>query len=253
MTTDGQKWPRGGREPVIEPTRAGVEMLQTVPMFERLDPASLARLDAISEVMTVEAQTVLCRQSETPSALHLLLEGQIVLTGTAPDGSQAVLEVLDPMSSFILAAVLTELPHLVTATTVTRARFLTIRAPALRALARTEPAIALALLGTVARDFRAMVRQVLDLKLRTATQRLGCYLLALVVDPNAASAQLRLPFDKALLAGRLGCRPDSLSRAFAVLRDFGVETHGATVILHDVPCLRQYATPDEIDESDGCE
>ena len=244
---------QGGREPVIEPTHAGVEMLRTVPMFERLDPVSLARLDAISEVMTVEAQTVLCRQSETPSALHLLLEGQIVLTGTAPDGSQAVLEVLDPMSSFILAAVLTELPHLVTATTVTRARLLTIRAPALRALARTEPAIALALLGTVARDFRAMVRQVLDLKLRTATQRLGCYLLALVVDPNAASAQLRLPFDKALLAGRLGCRPDSLSRAFAVLRDFGVETHGATVILHDVPCLRQYATPDEIDESDGCE
>ena len=72
------------------------------------------------------------------------------------------------MSSFILAAVLTELPHLVTATTVTRARLLTIRAPALRALARTEPAIALALLGTVARDFRAMVRQVRDLKLRTA-------------------------------------------------------------------------------------
>jgi hypothetical protein len=47
----------------------------------------------------------------------------------------------------------------------------------------------------------------------------------------------------------LGCRQDSLSRAFAVLRDFGVETYGATVILHDVP-RRQYAMPDEIDESE---
>ena len=69
----------------------------------------------------------------------------------------------------------------------------------------------------------------------------------------AAGAVLLAVLGQALLAGRLGCRPDSLSRAFAVLRDFGVETHGATVILHDVPCLRQYATPDEIDESDGCE
>jgi CRP/FNR family transcriptional regulator, transcriptional activator FtrB len=146
--------------------------------------------------------------------------------------------------------VLTDRPYLMTATTITRARVLMLRAPGLRALARTEPAISLALLGAVARDFRAMVRQVRDLKLRTATQRLGCYLLALVTEPNAVSAQFRLPFDKALLAGRLGCRQDSLSRAFALLREFGVETHGATVILHDVPRLRQYAMPDEL-EADG--
>jgi CRP/FNR family transcriptional regulator, transcriptional activator FtrB len=233
----------------IEPTRPGADTLRTVPMFERLEPALLARLDAISEVITAEPQTELCRQGDTPAVLHFLLRGQIALSGTAPDGTRALMEVLHPVASFILAAVLTELPYLMTATTITQARILTVRAPALRALARTEQAIALALLGTVARDFRAMVRQVRDLKLRTATQRLGCYLLALVADANATSAHLRLPFDKALLAGRLGCRQDSLSRAFAALREFGVETHGAMVILHDVPRLRQYAMPDEIGEA----
>jgi CRP/FNR family transcriptional activator FtrB len=218
-------------------------------MFERLDAALLARLDAITEVITAEPQTELCREGDTPAVLHFLLKGQIALSATAPDGTRALMEVLRPVASFILAAVLTELPYLMTATTITHVRVLAVRAPALRALARTEPAIALALLGTVARDFRAMVRQVRDLKLRTATQRLGCYLLALVADADAASARLRLPFDKALLAGRLGCRQDSLSRAFAALREFGVETHGATVILHDVPRLRQYAMPDEIGEA----
>jgi CRP/FNR family transcriptional activator FtrB len=235
----------------VEPLRAGVETLRAVPMFERLDPAVLAQVDAISEISILDPETELCRQGETPAALYFLLDGQIALTGSAPDGSQALMEVLHPGSSFILAAVLTEQPYLMTAATITRARILTLRAPALRALARTEPTISLALLGAVARDYRAMVRQVRDLKLRTATQRLGCYLLALVAEPNAVSAQFRLPFDKVLLAGRLGCRHDSLSRAFALLREFGVETHGATVILHDVPRLRQYAMPDELEAADA--
>jgi hypothetical protein len=56
---------------------------------------------------------------------------------------------------------------------------------------------------------------------------------------------MRLPFDKRLLAARLGCRQENLSRAFAALRGFGVETHGARVILHDIAKLRAYSEPDE--------
>ncbi len=232
-------------------SKPGAELLRTVLPFDRLDLRLLSRLDAISEVRRSDPHTELCAQGEFPAALHFLLEGQVALSGTAPDGSQAVMEVVrpGPCAGFVLAAVLTDQPYLMSATTITEARMLMIRAPALRALIRTEPEIALALLGTVARDFRAMVRQVRDLKLRTATQRLGCYLLALVSDPAAPSARLRLPFDKALLAGRLGCRQDSLSRAFPMLRGFGVETHGAAVILHDIPRLKAYAMPDEL--SDG--
>ena len=104
------------------------------------------------------------------------------------------------------------------------------------------------LLRSVSRDFGTMVQQVRDLKLRTTAQRLGCYLLARVKDPDAAKADFRLPFDKGLLAARLGCRQENLSRAFATLRDHGVETHGSRVILHDIPRLRAVALPDELSE-----
>ena len=55
-------------------------------------------------------------------------------------------------------------------------------------------------------------------KLRTTAQRLGHYLLELAPDKTSNSATLRLPFDKRLLAARLGCRQENLSRAFATLR-----------------------------------
>jgi CRP/FNR family transcriptional regulator, transcriptional activator FtrB len=228
---------------VVWPAASG---LREVRLFDSLEPRTQARLEAISEIVALPSRVELFRQGETPAALHFLLQGQAILSGTAPDGSQAVIEVLTPGAAFVVASVLVDQAYLMGATTVTSARVLKLRAAPLRALIRTEPQIAFALMGTLARNYRSMTRQVRDLKLRTATQRLACYLISLVTDREAKSARLRLPFHKALLAGRLGCRQDSLSRAFAVLRELGVETSGATIVVHDVPRLRAYAMPDEL-------
>ena len=128
---------------------------------------------------------------------------------------------------------------------VGRSRLLAIDAVGLLQLVEEDPLLSVTFLRSVSREFRTMVRQVRDLKLRTAAQRLGCYLLALVSDGEAAKADFRLPFEKGLLAARLGCRQENLSRAFATLRDYGVETHGARVILHNIPQLKAFAVPDD--------
>jgi CRP/FNR family transcriptional activator FtrB len=132
-----------------------------------------------------------------------------------------------------------------TARAVMRSRVLAIEAAALRHLVEGEPPLANALLRSVSHEVGHMVRQVRDLKLRSATQRLGCYLLTRVTDPDAKTADFRLPFEKGLLAAQIGCRQENLSRSFAALREYGVETHGLRVILHDIPRLRAVAVPDE--------
>jgi CRP/FNR family transcriptional activator FtrB len=215
-------------------------------MFEQLDEAVLAALDAITDQRDVAEGQELCRQGAMPEALHVLLDGQVVLTGTAPDGTSAVVEVVRPIGYFVLAAVLTELPYLMTGHSIMPSRLLVIEAAALRELLTREAALARAMLLAEALDFRTMVRQVRDLKLRSAAQRLGCYLLALATDPQANTAEFRLPFDKGLLAARLGCRQENLSRAFAALRGAGVETHGSRIILHDMARLAAFSMPDEL-------
>ena len=97
------------------------------------------------------------------------------------------------------------------------------------------------MLRAEAQDFHSRVLQVCDLKLRTTAQRLGHYLLELAPDKSSKTVTMRLPFDKRLLAARLGCRQENLSRAFATLRDLGVETRGSRVVLNDIPRLRDYA------------
>ncbi len=116
-----------------------------------------------------------------------------------------------------------------------------IEADGLHALLHENAALADALMRGQALDFRAMVRQVCDLKLRTAAQRLGSYLLELSQQQYARGGPMRLPIGKQLLAAQLGCRPENISRAFASLREIGVETHGKLVILHDIPRLQEFA------------
>lgn len=221
------------------------ELLRLTPLFEALDDRVIDGLAAITQEVRLPESAVLCQQGDPPRHLHVLLEGQVALWCAAPDDSRAAVEVVRPPGYFVLATVLARLPLLMTAETVSPARLLLIDADGLHELLARDVALANALLHAEALNFRALVRQVQDLKLRTAAQRLGCYLLALSDDPDATTARFRLPFDKRLLAARLGCRQENLSRAFATLRSVGVETHGGRVILHDIPALRDFAVPDE--------
>lgn len=224
--------------------RPGLTLLRTVPVFEQLDDDLLDEINTISEVIVAEHGDRLCEQGSIPNMLYFLLEGQVALSTTAPDGSIAVVEVLRAGQDFVMASVMSSLPYVQSAYVVQRARLLAIKAAPWRAIVERAPELALALVRSISVDFRNLIRQIRDLKVRTTAQRLGCYLLALVPDPSAEEAEFRLPFEKGLLAARLGCRQENLSRAFAALRELGVETRGSRVVLHDIQRLTDYAMPD---------
>jgi CRP/FNR family transcriptional regulator, transcriptional activator FtrB len=232
----------GNRDP--EAVEASAGPIEAVPLFERLTPPLRKQVEYISELVTADQDGLLCRQGAMPGFLHILLEGQVALTSAMADGITAVVSVIHPGAHFILSSVLAELPYLMTARAIMRSRVLAIHAPSLLRLVEHEPSLASALLHSVSDEFRCMVQQVRDLKLRTAAQRLGCYLLERVKDSSARKADFRLPFEKGLLAAQIGCGQETLSRAFAALRASGVETHGSHVILHDIPRLRTLAVPD---------
>jgi CRP/FNR family transcriptional activator FtrB len=221
--------------------RPGPAMLRDVPMFEQLDDELLTRLGTVTEYACIEEGTELCREGDAARSLHILLEGMVTLSAEAANGSKALVEVIRPTRHVVLATVLAKLPYAVTAETIAASRVLVIDAIGLHTLLRENAPLADSLMRGQALDFRAMVRQVCDLKLRTAAQRLGCYLLELSQQHYARGGKLRLPIGKQLLAAQLGCRPENISRAFASLREIGVETHGKLVILHDIPRLQEFA------------
>ena len=59
-----------------------------------------------------------------------------------------------------------------------------------------------------------------QLKAQTGVQRVAEFLASLTTA-DAGTCTIALPYDKSLIAGRLGLKPESLSRAFAKLRSSG--------------------------------
>ncbi len=222
-----------------------LDLLAQAALFNGLPEPVIASLIPVSEVVSFDAGALICRQGEPATHLYVVAEGQVSLSNTARNGTIAVVEVIQPNGHFVLATMLARLPFLMNAHATAPTTIVAIRGDAMLDLIQQEPLLATALLRAEAMDFGAMVRQVCDLKLRTTAQRLGCYLLDLAGERDENIANFRLPFDKRLLAARLGCRQENLSRAFAALREVGVETHGSRVILHDIRRLHDYAVPDD--------
>lgn len=100
----------------------------------------------------------------------------------------------------------------------------------------TNPLLAQAVIGSLAQQFRRMVRQIKSLKLRTAIQRVGCYLLALSQRQRTPGKAV-LPFEKMLIASELGITRESFSRALSSLSNSGIQVHGQIVVIHDAPRL----------------
>lgn len=228
----------------------GIAILRGFHIFTDLPESVLAGLDSISDLTSVNPDAPIIDQGDLPRALYFVRDGQVTLSTTAPDGTNAVVEVVRPNGCFVLASVMANLPYVQSAHAVQYVRLVVIDAAKLRELAGREPTLAMALLECLSRDYRNLVRQIRDLKVRTTAQRLGAYLLALVPDPTAEPAEFRLPFEKGLLAARLGCRQENLSRAFAALRELGVETRGSRVRLSNIPKLTAYSAPDYLNDSE---
>ncbi len=215
------------------------------PLLADLPADVLARVQAGALTRRVPRGVTLLSQGQPAGALYVLLEGQVGLLAKAePDGDgrpaeQTMVELLDAGEVFLAAAVLTGRPCLMGAVTLSPCRLLEIPRDVLMTELRASPDLSLAMLATMARHFRMLVREVKDLKLKTASQRLALYLLGLTRRWRG-SVILRLPHNKSVIAARIGVRPETLSRAFAHLRGHGLAVDGHSVAIADLNGLCRY-------------
>ncbi|RAU21507.1 protein kinase [Paramagnetospirillum kuznetsovii] len=210
-----------------------------LPLFCDLPPAILADMTAEASVTKYQRNEIIFHQGDIPTALRVVLDGQVGLTGTVTDGGETMVEILKAGEMFIAAAVLTEKPFLMSAVALQTARILSLPGDRFRRDVRESPDIAFLMLASMAKHFSMLVREVKDLKLKSAAQRLALYLLGLTAK-REGSTIVRLPHSKSVIAARVGVRPETLSRAFAHLRERGVAVDGHAVAIADIPALRVY-------------
>jgi CRP-like cAMP-binding protein len=88
----------------------------------------------------------------------------------------------------------------------------------------------------MAHRLSAVQQQLEQVSSRSTVQRVALFLLRLCRCEQGACL-VELPLDKTFIAARLGMQPETLSRAFAKLRQHGVEVNGDRVRIEEVARL----------------
>ncbi|WP_164919632.1 Crp/Fnr family transcriptional regulator [Hansschlegelia zhihuaiae] len=188
-------------------------------------------------VLSLERGEQLFGQDDPARALFLILEGRMKLSRLDADGGEAVVHIFAKAETFAEAAMFLDKKYPMSAVAVTPARVLAIASTALRARIAAKPDVAFAMLASMSSHLKALVNQIETMTLLTGEERIIRFLIDLIGNRSGA-VTLTLPYEKTLIAKRLGMRPETFSRSLARLRVIGVEIKGATVAVTDVQSLR---------------
>lgn len=220
-----------------------LDVVRRIPVFKGLKALMIERLIAPATVSLLREGDVLFRQGDPALNFFILVSGWVKLYRVTVAGDAAVIHVFKTGESLAEAVAFTGNPYPASAEAVSEARVVRIPADHVIRCIRDVPEIALAMIASTSQHLHHLVEQVEQLKAQTGVQRVAEFLASLCPTDHG-SCTIALPYDKALIAGRLGLKPESLSRAFAKLRPVGVEVRAAHVAVKDVGKLRQLASDD---------
>jgi CRP-like cAMP-binding protein len=223
-------------------THNDIGAVKALPLFENLTPEALSETIGHAVVRQHPIRTMLFIQGDEADRFFVVLGGWVKLFRQARSGAEAVIEVIGPGESFAEAAALGLGKFPVSAECATAVRLLEIPAEPFKKQLAADPELMLRIIASLSMRLRGFVRRNELLTTRTASQRVAMFLLAHAAEgTEGGSGSVKLPYNKLLIAGRLGMKPETFSRALSELRQIGVNVTRSEVLIEDVRSVEQFA------------
>jgi len=224
--------------------QADLDAIRQLEIFRQAAPATTEALVGPSFYQRFPPGVLLVEQNTMQDFLYVLVEGQVEMFASS-HGKETVLEIVEPVGLFILAAILNDDVCLQSGRTLKESRVLMIPGNLVREAMTKDLVFMRAVVTDLAKRYRTTIKELKNQKLRNSTQRLANWLLAEATNRNNAQ-YIDMAFEKRLLASRLGMTPENLSRALATLHQHGVTSDGSRIIFTDKNKLIAFAEPDEL-------
>ena len=221
-----------------DPDQAAIARLR---VFAGMTEEELERLLRRSSIHRCPAETILFEQDADPDFLHVLIGGVVELFQRG-DKRECGLMLMTSGDVFMPAASLFEEPYLSAARTLAPSRLLLLEAEVAREEFRRCGRFTFNMSRIMAGHFRLATRQIIDLKSRSAPQRLADFLLR-IADASGNGGVADLPVPKRHLAHRVGMTPETLSRNLQVLADNGLLVRGTKILVRDRERIAAFCGP----------
>ncbi len=225
------------------PNERRKEIARSSLLLQSFPEEYVAALMAASSWHRYDRGETLFLHGETARSVHIVIEGWVKLFRVSPNGGEAVVSVFTKGESFGEAVAFRNKQYPVSAEAVTDCELIQIPTGALLEMMRKDPEVGVSILASTFTHLHSLVSQLEQLKAQTGAQRVAEFLLE-ICEKESGGCVVTLPYDKVLIAGRLGMKPESLSRAFSKLKAVGVRIARNEAIIDDVDRLRDYSEAD---------
>jgi len=212
-----------------------------LPLFSEMTEESLASLLDAALLQQFPTGVVLIHEGDHADFLHVLVEGLVEIF-TEQDGGEWGISLVDPVSTFILAAVVGDQPYLNSARTLADSRVLLIPAQRVRDIFDRDVAFARIVARELAHAYRSSVKKLKGYMARSSVERLANWILV-KAHKDGAQGNIVVPFDRGTLASHIGTTRENLSRSLALLTDHGVRIRGREIVIDRMEQLEAFARP----------
>lgn len=216
---------------------AKAPLYNALPATAREDLLQRCRIHALARGES------LFRQGDLAETLFMVLEGWIKVFRLSADGGEVVLHVFHAGETFAEPAAFGLGRYPATAEAATTARVLVIPAAALMAEVDRSPGLAMKIIATLSQRLHGLIADTERRHFLSTAHRVGTFLLDCAPATEQQAVSFDLPYDKALVAARLGMTPESFSRSLAKLKPYAVKCQGSRISLHNIELLKGFCSP----------
>jgi CRP/FNR family transcriptional regulator, dissimilatory nitrate respiration regulator len=214
-------------------------ILMRAPLFRAMGPEITHSIVQNRPARRYARGEPIFQQGDPAESFFVVIEGWVKLYRERENGDQVVVAIFAAGESFAEAAMFLGGRYPASAEAVSPARIIRIDGAALRRAIVEKPQLAFDMLAATSQHLKQLVLQIEQLKVQSAPKRIAEYFLDQITTTRG-SAVIALPYEKALIANRLGMQPESFSRALSKLSDLGVTVERESIHIKDVGQLAAF-------------
>ncbi len=219
-----------------------LNIISTIPIFSEVESTILDKFLEHAHQNMYKKGKMLFIHGDLAEHYYIVKSGHVKLFKETLDGTQAVIDVLSKGDIFGHTLLFEEHTYQYSAEIAESGTIISLPLSDLREEISNNHSLAMGMLKTVTHQLQNREIEIEHRSTQSATQRIGCFILCQAINNKSTLPNIRLPYDKMLLAARLGMQPETFSRALSRLKkETGIRIEGSVVHLDTLEQLSSYS------------
>lgn len=203
----------------------------SLPIFKDLSDETTHHLYKNATIKKLKKGTTLFLESDVPDKLYIILEGWIKLYKGTIEGEETIIQMLTEGDMVAESAIFLNARYPISAQVAKTAVVVSLPVTIVREQLKASNNFALNMLNGISLHSQILIQGLENIRLKPVTERVGWFLLKLLVEQDKVPDMVELPYDKSIIASYLDMKPETFSRTLKKFSQIGFEINNKSIII----------------------